>query len=141
MERPSEQLVDLAFFALDHGVKSVIGSDGPMTPFAIIEDVNGQRTLARFMTGQSPAEAHQHARAHVARAVDCVKYAVVADGWVTEQNTRIPVILVEVGRRGEQHGYSFIQRFCSTAETKYGQVVRNPSIIDHPSVISPASET
>jgi hypothetical protein len=135
MAGPSEQLVDLAFFALDHGIKSVAASNGPLIPFAIIESGDGKRVLMRFTTGQNPEEARHHARAHVAQTTDCVRYAVVADGIVTEQNARMPVVMAEVGQRGDLHGFSFIQRFTSTPEFRFGQPIRNPSIIDQPAIL------
>src|SRR5688572_16460996 len=92
MAEPSEPLLDLMFQALDHAVQSVANTNGPLIPFAIIESATGERTLARFTTGRNPEEARHHARAHVAQAADCVKYAVAADGTITENGQRVAVV-------------------------------------------------
>ena len=43
----SDELMNLAFFALDHGVESV-KEGGPLVPFAVIENADG-RSLSRFV--------------------------------------------------------------------------------------------
>ena len=137
MAKPNEPLLDLIFLALDHAVKSVVNSNGPLIPFAIMESAAGEHTLARFTTGRNPEEARQHARAHDAQAADCVKYAVAADGTITENGQRVAVVMVEAGEQGGEHGFSFIQRFASTSGCRFAQPQRNPGIIDQPPVLRP----
>jgi hypothetical protein len=137
MAKPSEQLLDLMFQALDHAVRSVVNSNGPLIPFALMESDAGERTLARFTTGQNPDEARQHARAHITQVADCVKYAVAADGSITENGQRIAVVMVEAGEQGAPHGFSFVQRFQSTPQCRFAQPIRNPSIIDQPPLLRP----
>jgi hypothetical protein len=139
MAKPSEPLLDLIFQALDHAVQSVANSNGPLIPFAIMESAAGERTLARFTAGRNPEEARQHARAHVAQAADCVKYAVAGDGNITENGQRVAVVMVEAGEQGGEHGFSFVQRFASTAACRFAQPVRNPGIIDQPPVLLPST--
>jgi hypothetical protein len=137
MAKPSEQLLDLMFQALDHAVRSIANSNGPLIPFALIESAAGERALARFTTGRSPDEARQHARAHVTQSADCVRYAVAADGNITENAQRIAVVLVEAGEQGAPHGFSFVQRFASTPDCRFAQPFRNPAIIDQPPLLQP----
>ena len=139
MAEPTEELLDLIFLALDHAVKSVISSSGPLIPFAIVEAASGEQTLARFTTGRNPEEARRHARAHVAQAADCVKYAVAGDGTLTENGQRIVVVTIEAGKRGEKHGFLFVQRFASSAKCRFERPVRNPGIIDLPAILGPAA--
>ena len=137
MAKPGEQLLDLMFQALDHAVRSVANTNGPLVPFALMESATGERTLARFTTGRNPDEARLHARTHVTQATDCVKYAVAADGSITENGQRVAVVLVEAGEQGAPHGFSFVQRFESTPACRFAQPVRNPGIIDQPPVLRP----
>jgi hypothetical protein len=102
MAKPTEELLDLIFLTLDHAMKTLVGTNGPVAPFAIIESATGKRTLARFGTGGNPDEARQHARGHVSQAEDCARYAIAADGTTTENGQRIPVVMVEGGQRGNR---------------------------------------
>ena len=136
MAKPSEQLLDLMFQALDHAVQSVANTNGPLIPFALIESAAGKRSLARFTTGRNPDEARQHARTHVVQSADCIKYAVAADGNITENGQRVAV-LVEAGEQGAPHGFSFVQRFQSTPTCRFAQPVRNPGVIDQPPTLRP----
>ena len=139
MARPSEPLLDLIFEALDHAVQSVANTNGPLIPFAILESAAGERTLARFTTGRNADEARQHAQSHVAQAADCAKYAIASDGTITESGQRIPVVMVEAGEQDGEHGFSFVQRFASTAACRFAQPVRNPGIIDQPPILRPSA--
>jgi hypothetical protein len=130
MNIPSQDIFDLAFLALNHAVKSVVRTNGPMVPFAILESANGERGLARFMTGRNPEETRQRSRIHVAEDEDCVKYAIAADGSVTENGRRIPVVMVELGERGKPGSISFVQRFASNSECRFSKPVGDPRIID-----------
>jgi hypothetical protein len=81
---PSQRLLDLIFMALEHGVRSIQGTDGPLIPFLLSEDQTGKRSLARYMTGANPSEAREHAlRAVTGLPADTCLFAVAADGQVT----------------------------------------------------------
>jgi hypothetical protein len=110
MNKSTHELLDLAFFALDHAMKSLVRTNGPLVPFAILESANGERALARFVAGQDPEESCQRSRAHVAQTTDCVKYAIAADGVETENGRPVPVVIVEAGERGKSVGFSFTRR-------------------------------
>jgi hypothetical protein len=135
MAEPTKELLELIFAALDHAVESIVNTDGPLIPFAMIESASGERSIARFTGGRNPDEARQDARAHVAQTTDCPKYAIAADGTATEDGQRLPVIMIEAGQRGQPHGFRFIQRFASSRQCRFAQPIRNPSIIDHPAVL------
>ena len=135
--QPSQPLRDLVSQAFDHAVRSIVNTNGPLVPFAIIETSAGQRAMARFTGGRNPEEARQAARAQVGQLGDCVKYAIAADGSVMSGTQHIPVIMVEAGERSAAHGYSFIQRFASTPACRFAQPVQDPSIIDYPAVLKP----
>jgi hypothetical protein len=131
MNKPAQELLDLAFFALDHAIKSLLHTNGPLVPFAILESANGERALARFMPSRNPELARENSRAHVAQTTDCVKYAIAADGIVTENGRRIPVVMVEAGERGKSLGFSFIRPLASNSENRSFESVGNRGLIDH----------
>jgi hypothetical protein len=135
MNKPAQELLDLAFFALDHAIKSMVRTNGPLVPFAILESANGERALARFMPCRNPELAREHSRAHVAQTSDCVKYAIAADGVVNENGRRIPVVLVEAGERGKSLGFSFIRRLASNSDSQSFEPVRNRDMIDHAPIL------
>lgn len=139
MAQPSEPLLELIFEALDHAASSVGNTNGPLVPFAIIESATGERTLERFTTGRNPEEARRHAQTHVAHAADCVRYAIAADGTMTESGQRVAVVMVEAGEQGGPHGFAFVQRFASTPACRFAQPVRNPGIIAQPPVLRPSA--
>src|SRR5262249_52122856 len=138
MAKPSEQLLDLMFLALDHAVRSIANTNGPLIPFALMESTAGERTLFRFTMGRNPEEPRQYARTHITQATDCVKYAIAAEGSITENSQRVAVVMVEAGEQGTPHGFSFIQRFQSTPQCRFGQPIRNPGIIDQPPLLRPS---
>lgn len=138
---PSEDLLQLVFLALDHAVQSVITSNGPLVPFAILDGPDGKRTLSRFATGRNPDEARHHARDHVARDAGCTKYAVASDGTLTEDGKRVPVVMVEAGRRGDPNAFCFVQRFASSATTRFSHLLGNPGIVDLPEILRIRGDT
>lgn len=95
MAKPTDPLLDLMFQALDNAVESITNSNGPLIPFAIMASSAGERNLVRFTTGKNPDEARQHARSHVTKEADCVRYAIGSDGSITENGQRVPVVMVE----------------------------------------------
>ena len=138
MARPDEELLERAFESLDTAIRAVVGTNGPLIPFAAILAADGEVSLIAFQSGRTPEEARQQARAHVASTVNCVLYTIAADGGITENGTRYPVVMIECGRRGDAHGFSFVQRFASTPQAKFAEPIRNPSIIDQPPILGPA---
>ena len=137
MAEPTQPLLQLIFLALDHAVHSIENSNGPLVPFAVIDTANGERMLARFTSGQNPEEARQHARAHIAQSNKWIRYAVTADGTITEGGRRVPVVMVEAGEQGAEHGFMFVQRFESTPSCKFLKLTQNPSLIDEPPLLRP----
>jgi hypothetical protein len=49
VSQPSDELMDVVFTGLDHGIDSVRGG-GPLVPFVIVEQA-GERKLHRFLAG------------------------------------------------------------------------------------------
>ena len=100
--------MDLAFFALDHGVES-IKNGGPLVPFAVTEGPDG-RNLERFAS-ERLEEGQAHARAHVRSAGDAVRVAITYDGFVTLEGERSDAILVEAQERNRPASVILAQRY------------------------------
>jgi nucleotide-binding universal stress UspA family protein len=103
----SEELVDVVFAALDHGIDSV-RDGGALVPFVLAEDADG-RSLTRFAAStleESQAQARQHAEASGAARV-----ALAFDGYLTIDGERSDAILVEAQERGTDASVVFAQRY------------------------------
>jgi hypothetical protein len=72
--------------APSHAVDSVVPEGGPVIPFAIVENGQGQRALNRFAGELSAAQ--EHARQEVRRASDVVRAAIAWDGYLTLDGQR-----------------------------------------------------
>jgi hypothetical protein len=139
MAKPTDPLLDLVYQVLDHAVESLKGTDGPLTPFAVIETADGKRTLTRFVETEDPEVAMREVRSLVEEVIDCVKYAVVSDGNLTEDGRQSPAVMVEAGEEGGPHGFAFVQRFASTEDCRYARPVHNPALVDQPYLLRPSS--
>jgi hypothetical protein len=104
----SEELMDLAFFALDHGIDSV-HAGGQLIAFAVIETDRG-RELARFAT-ERLEEGPAAARKRVANTEDAIRAAVVYDGYLTIEGDRTDAVFVEAYERGAPTTLVFAQRY------------------------------
>jgi hypothetical protein len=76
----SDELIELVFAALDHGIGSVSSSGGPLIPFILTEDEEGRR-LARFVA-ETLEESLAQARRQAASS-DAVRVAIAYDGYLT----------------------------------------------------------
>jgi nucleotide-binding universal stress UspA family protein len=105
----SDELIDLALFALDHGVESIKDAGGPLVAFAVTEGPDG-RNLVRFPT-ERVEEGPAHAREHIRGAGDPVRVAIAYDGYVTVEGERTDAILVEAQERGQPASVIMAQRY------------------------------
>lgn len=103
----SDDLMELVFAALDHGVESVTDG-GPLVPFVLVEGAEG-RELTRFVADtleEGQARAREHAAASGAERV-----AVAYDGYLTVQGERSDAVFVEAQERGTDATAIFAQRY------------------------------
>jgi hypothetical protein len=78
----SQELIDLAFAALDHGIDSVRESGGPLIPFVMTES-GGDRRVDRFaseLLEEALAQAIAHVRAVKSEAG--TRHVLAYDGYV-----------------------------------------------------------
>jgi hypothetical protein len=97
---PTEELLDLIFFALDHGIESVRASGGPLRPFLMAKG-EGKPLLRRFVT-----ESLDRGREMVQDAADRLPpevrwYAIACDGCLPTEKERFDAIIVEAAERGQ----------------------------------------
>jgi hypothetical protein len=104
----SDELLDLVFAALDHGIDSV-SEGGPLIPFALAETPEG-RTLTRFATGHLE-EGVAQAREHTREIPEATLIAIAYDGYLTIEGERSDAIFVEGQERGASSSVVFAQRY------------------------------
>jgi hypothetical protein len=109
MDPPSfpEQLTDIAFLALDHGI-SIVADDIQLTPFALVEE-GTERTLVRA-EGETLDGALAWLREHVRSRSGVRRAAVAFDGFLTVEGQRTEAVLVEASERGAE-GLVLAQRY------------------------------
>lgn len=103
----SEELIEIVFAALDHGIDSV-RDGGPLIPFVLAERA-AARDLTRF-AAETLEEAHAQARRH-AGASDADRVAVAYDGYLTVAGERSDAVFVEAQERGSDSSVVFAQRY------------------------------
>jgi hypothetical protein len=99
----SNELAELLFVALDHGIDSVRASGGPLIPFVMTEASEPEgRQLHRF-EAEKLEECIGAARSYAASLSNTnVSRCVLAyDGLVTIQGTKYDAIMVEAMERGQ----------------------------------------
>jgi len=102
-----DELMDLVFAALDHGVDSVSGG-GPLIPFVLTEGPDG-RNLSRF-AAETLEEGHSQALRYAASS-DADRVAVAYDGYLTVEGERSDAVFVEAQERGAGSSVLFAQRY------------------------------
>jgi hypothetical protein len=101
-----EQLTEIAFLALDHGI-GIVADDCQLTPFALVEDT--ERTLVRAQ-GETLDDALAWLRDHVRNRPGLQRAAVTFDGFLTVEGRRTEAVLVEAYERGAE-GLVLAQRY------------------------------
>lgn len=120
----SGEAFDLASFALQHAVRSIVPEGGPLIPFSMLESTQG-RSLQRF-AGEL-GESVERARAHV-RGSGAVRAAVAWDGYLTADGRRDDAVFVEASDAG---GVSVVvaHRYVETPDGT--EAVGSPLIVGH----------
>ena len=106
-----EELLDLAFLALDHGFGSIKdGKSGILIPFVMFEHAKG-RSLNRYVA-DTAQESVEHALAAVpGLPPGTSRYAVAFEGYITLEGKRWDAIIVEAGQTGFPQGETFCLRY------------------------------
>jgi hypothetical protein len=123
----TEALMDLIFFALDHGISSVEGG-GPLIPFVVFEQ-GGTRHLHRFVTESLDAGRAKALEFAASLPPDAERYAVAVDGYIRVDAGRQDAIIVEGAERGMEEGLVFAQRYEPKRLLRKARPVGNPAYI------------
>ena len=121
----SDELIEVVFAALDHGIGSVSISGGPLIPFTLTEDGAG-RHLARFVA-ETLEESLIQARTQVA-ASDADRVAIAHDGYLTVEGERSDAIFVEAQDRGSPSCLVFAQRYRPGGRLRKLSRIGNPAL-------------
>ena len=108
---PSKPLLDLIFLALEHGLSSVDGGAGPLTPLLIAERA-GKRELQRFVDEQlTDAVAHARRAGHK-QATKGDLVAVAYDGFITVDGRKTDAVFVQAAESAAGPTHIFCQRYA-----------------------------
>jgi hypothetical protein len=120
----SEQLLDLVFAALDHGIESA-RSGSPFTPF-VMTVIGEKKTLYRFVADDFETAVNK-AREYIGTLPqDVIVYAMALDGFVTLENIKQDAVIVEAEERDKGFGVLFAQRYRPLQDTQSFEVIGNP---------------
>jgi hypothetical protein len=134
LEDADEPLLELVLLGLDHGIDSIRDSGGPLVPFVITEGEAG-RDVHRFVDERSDValkKAYEFVRR---RLPDCIRAAVVHDGFTTIDGVRNDAVLALGCMNGNAETFLFAQRYSPTA------LLRGFRTIGHPTYLGKGSVT
>lgn len=120
----SDELMDLVFAALDHGIDSV-SEGGPLIPFVLAEGAEG-RTLTRHVT-ELLEDGLAQAREQVRGEPGLERVAIAYDGYLTVEGERSDAIFVEGQERGRPASVVFAQRYRPGGRFRKLATVGNPA--------------
>lgn len=116
-DNASQKLVDLAFYALEHGVDCVRDGE-PLIPFVVAEDENGGSKLHRFAapkTDEGVEEARNYLKTHTS---EFVRYALAYDGYLTVDNEKSDAIIIEACEKNMPRAFTLTQRYKPQTESQ-----------------------
>jgi hypothetical protein len=129
MDEHSEELLNLAFTALDHAIGSVVSSGADLVPFVIREKGN-QRNLQRYLAGELQ-ESVAAARQSVREEPLPDRVVVAWDGFMTTQEGRQEAVFVESYERGTPAGFILAQRYQRAGFLKKKrESLGNPGLVE-----------
>jgi hypothetical protein len=122
----SDDLMDLAFTALDHGIASVEGG-GPLIPFAMLIQ-RDQKILRRFVA-EEISQGIEEAKRFVGSETGVTSYAIAYDTFLTIEGNKFDAIMVEAAEQGQDLGHLFAQRYLPTTPDQPFQVIGNATYL------------
>jgi hypothetical protein len=118
VEDVPDELMDFAVFALEHAANSVVDSGGPLTPFAMTEELEAggmNKRLTRFVC-DTLEEGVEQARVHVRQTGGLSRAAVAWDGYLTMNGQRTDAVFVEAYEAGRADSVILAQRYVTGNE-------------------------
>ena len=106
----SEELMDLVFKGLDHGIYSIKDGDGPLIPFVMTQK-NRELEMKRFVS-ETLEGSVAAAKKFIANYTNAPDFAIMAyDGMLTIDGTKYDAIMVDGFDKTDPKGYCFAQRY------------------------------
>lgn len=117
-----EELVELMFKGLDHGISSIQDSEGFLIAFALFQE-GKEIKIVRFATEQiedGPKQAEQYLRTLVTKP----ELAIIAyEGIVSIENEQSDAVIIEGFDKTDSEGYVLAQRFNrKTADSNFESI-------------------
>jgi hypothetical protein len=136
--QPSVEYADFFFLAIDHACGSIEDGGGPLIPFVMTVNSDGEKQLQRFVT-ERLEDGLKHAREYVDVNQDKLDmYAIAWDGYVTIDDERTDAVFVEAGERNDSLGVIFCQRYREVKrgllQRKKFESIGNPVLIERPEI-------
>lgn len=133
LERPAENLAELAIYTLKHAFYSLGAGEGVLVPFVMADSEGEGRILHRF-EAETPDRALECAKEWIDEAEpEISRYACAWDGHVTINEIRWYAVFVEAGDRVLPHGLLLCQRYESEDEDDGANVaVGEPMLVEKP---------
>lgn len=130
MDEYSEELVNLAFMALDHAIDSVVSSGADLVPF-VIREQGGHRDLQRYLGGGQLEAGVAAARHSVQQEPFPDRVALAWDGFMTTSEGRQEAVFVESYEHGTPAGFIMAQRYQRTGFLKKKrESLGNPALVE-----------
>ena len=122
----SDELMDLVFAALDHGIDSV-SEGGPLIPFALAVGSEG-RALTRY-AAEALEDGVAQARDHARENPELNLVAIAYDGYLTIEGERSDAIFVEGQERSAAASVVFAQRYRPGGRLRKFTTIGNPAFV------------
>lgn len=130
MDEYSEELVNLAFMALDHAIGSVVSSGTDLVPF-VIREHGAQRNLQRYLVGDQLEAGVAAARQSITEEPLPDRVSVAWDGFMTTSEGRQEAVFVESYEQGTPAGFIMAQRYQRAGFLKKKrEAVGNPALVE-----------
>jgi hypothetical protein len=125
----SQELIDLAFAALDHGIDSV-REGGPLIPFVMTESGEG-RTLDRFASDLlEDAVTQAIAYVQASRSQPGTRHVLAYDGYLTlPTGERFDAIYAEGVEAGTDVVMALAQRYRPKRSLRKFETIGNPALL------------
>lgn len=130
MDESSEELVNLAFTALEHAIDSVVSSGADLVPF-VVREHGGERTLQRYLVSNQLKESAAAARKSVKDEPVPDRVALAWDGFMTTSEGRQEAVFVESYEHRTPAGFIMAQRYQRAGFfKKKRESVGNPALVE-----------
>lgn len=130
MSEPSEELMEVAFFALDHAVSSV-SEGGPLVPF-LLTAKGEERDLQRFVADTLEESLEEARDAANGLGQEVGAYAIGHDGYVTVEGEKFDALFIEAAERSDPEAVVLAQRYRPKKGLKKFKAIGNPASVARP---------